>query len=460
MIRSELMVAVCGSLLSVAAMAQNTVPPAPASATPPAPAPAPAQAAAQTPAPPKAPASSPAAQPTERAARPAGGSRDAALPKIDAERVSKSISRGVELLLAMQEGSDGKGVAGDAAAKAQWPYEGVYRVGGQIPIGYRVGGTGIAVLALIQAPGYHDDAARKDAVRRAVAFMMTAAKHELMNPDYDSTYDTRGWGYTYELLSLLKLKAMNELPTELGAAALEGVGAKTDAEAVEKAIAWCIECIQQTEIPNVGGWNYSRPGGKAGVSPMSAFMTGPTLQALFEARAQGYKVEDAVVDRAIAALLRGRTSTGSYTYAGDAKDNPEPVAGAVGRMLVSEVTLSLCGKSDVSRVRGAIDSFFMHWEWLDRRRAQNGTHIPPYQIAPYYFYYAHYYAAQAIEMLPKRDREEYRRKLSELLWKNQLEDGSWNDRVFPRSKNYGTAMSMMALMMPETGKPAEWKAEK
>ncbi|MGE3107260.1 MAG: hypothetical protein AB7G11_01390 [Phycisphaerales bacterium] len=388
------------------------------------------------------------------------------LPKIDSARIESSITKGVQLLLAMQEADDTAAVKalpeepGQADGKNQWPYEGVYRVNRQIPVGYRVGGTGIAILALAQAPGYAEDAARKEAVRRGVSFIIASTKHELMNPDYDSTYDVRGWGYTYGLAALLKLRSMNALPNDLGQAALDAVESKSDAEAIDKTIIWCIDCIQRTEIPQVGGWNYSRPGGKSGVSPMSPFMTGPTLQALFQAKSMGFEVKTEVVDRAIAALLRARTPTGSYTYAGDARENPEPVPGAVGRMLVSEVTLSLCGKSDMQRVRAAIDAFFVHWEWLDRRRAQNGTHIPPYQIAPYYFYYAHYYAAQAIEMLPRRDREEYRRRLSELLWKNQLGDGSWNDRVFPRSANYGTAMSIMALMMPETPKPAEWKGEK
>lgn len=391
---------------------------------------------------PEAAAPAPAPRP---AARPAGGSDPKPvqpqpvppLPKIDSERVTRSITKGVELLLTMQEGP--------GESKGEWPYEGVYRVSSGIPIGYRVGGTGISLLALLQAPGYKEDAPRRDAVKRGVQFILDSTSHELMNPDYDSTYDTRGWGYTYGLLALLKLKALDAVDA-------------SQAPGVEKTITWCIGCIQQTEIPKAGGWNYSRPGGKSGVSPMSPFMTGPTLQALFQARSQGYAVDGPVVDRAIASLLRARTPTGSYTYAGDAKENPEPIAGAVGRMLVSEVTLNLCGKSDLVHIRAALDAFFVHWEWLDRRRAQNGTHIPPYNIAPYYFYYAHFYAAQAIEYLPRKDQEEYRRRLSELLWKNQLEDGSWNDRVFPRSRNYGTAMSMMALMMHETPKPAEWKA--
>ena len=34
------------------------------------------------------------------------------------------------------------------------------------------------------------------------------------------------------------------------------------------------------------------------------------------------------------------------------------------------------------------------------------------------------------------------------------EDGSWNDRVFARSANYGTSMAMLAIMAEDTPPPA------
>ena len=46
----------------------------------------------------------------------------------------------------------------------QWPYEGVYRVGGQIPVGYRVGGTAIVAGTLLHAAPKEEDAER--AMRR------------------------------------------------------------------------------------------------------------------------------------------------------------------------------------------------------------------------------------------------------------------------------------------------------
>ena len=78
-------------------------------------------------------------------------------------------------------------------------------------------------------------------------------------------------------------------------------------------------------------------------------------------------------------------------------------------------------------------------------------------IAPYYFFFAHYYAAQAIELLPTRLRSSYRQRLYKLLWKIRESDGGWNDRVFERSKSYSTAMSILAILQPGLDKPAAWK---
>jgi len=68
------------------------------------------------------------------------------------QRVGESINHGVQMLLQSQEGDE----------KAEWPYEGVYRVQGEIPIGYRVGGTSICAIALISVAGYLDDPARQE----------------------------------------------------------------------------------------------------------------------------------------------------------------------------------------------------------------------------------------------------------------------------------------------------------
>jgi hypothetical protein len=128
-------------------------------------------------------------------------------------------------------------------------------------------------------------------------------------------------------------------------------------------------------------------------------------------------------------------------------------------MLVGESTLFLAGRSSIERVRATIDAFIVHWEWLEKRRAQDGTHAPPYGIAPYYFYFAHYHAAAAAALLPEHERREYRRRLDAILMSTRSEDGSWNDRVFPRSAAYGTAMAMLSLLVDRAPAPDRWPPE-
>jgi len=353
----------------------------------------------------------------------------------DAKTLDEAVARGVEIIVNMQEG-DGRG---------EWPYEGVYRERGKIPIGYRVGGTGISGMSLLKAPGYDGDEARKGAVRRAAEFVIAGADDPAMVPDHDSTYDVRGWGYTYGCWFLLTMQERKAVPADMK-------------ETVDATIRRYVEAIHKTEIPESGGWNYATSAGAKKPNPSSPFMTAPTLMTLFAAKKQGYEVDGAVVERGLGTLERGRSATGSVSYSGSAERRPEATPGSVGRMLCSECALSLAGRSSPERVRSAIDAFIVHWDWLDKRRAQTGTHIAPYGVAPYYFYYAHYYAGQAIELLPERERGEYRRRLGQLLFSVRLDDGAWNDRVFPRSANYGTAMSVMALLMPSGEKPAGWEA--
>ncbi len=83
--------------------------------------------------------------------------------------------------------------------------------------------------------------------------------------------------------------------------------------------------------------------------------------------------------------------------------------------------------------------------------------MAPYGVAPYYFIYGHYYVAQAIELLPDGDqRTSYRERFRKTMAKVRDKDGGWNGRVFTRSRNYGTAMGMMAISMKDLPQPATW----
>jgi hypothetical protein len=360
-----------------------------------------------------------------------------------------ALAQGVGVLLRLQEGPDESAPAAELTDRAQWPYEGVYRVKGKIPMGYRVGGTAIAVMALVQAPGYAHDPERVSAVARSIAFICDAINHPLMSiDDFDGGYDVRIWGHIEALMCLSRLSK---------AGLIDGASRPV----ADKAIAFYLDGVQRLEMPVTGGWNYARPGGRETKGSPSVFVTGVALQALFTAADAGSRVDPAVIDRGLSVLEKARTPAGSMVYSG-AADRPDRqsdgVPGATGRMTLAEATLVLAGRGSLTNVRGAVDAFIVHWEWLDKRRAKNGTHERPYMVAPYYFMFAHQYAAQAVELLPRHEREEYRRRINGLLFSVRQEDGSWNDRVFPRSAGYGTATAMIAMMAPQM-EPARWKPE-
>lgn len=367
----------------------------------------------------------------------------AADEKSDKE-LAKAVEGTVKSLVRMQEGDN----------DAEWPYEGVYRVSPyekdfkgkrQIPMGYRVGGSSIVCAALILAPDYAKDKSRKKAIEKATGFVVEAINHPLMSPEYGGGYDVRGWGYIYALDFLLLMERMEIVPEDYQAE-------------VGKAITWYLSSLALIEIPTSGGWNYARRGPLDKASSTSPFMTGPAVQVLFAAKQQGHKVDPAMIDRALGSLERARQESGEVVYSSNHDSEPRmgQLPGSVGRMLVTENSLLLGGRGSLSGVRGALDSFLVHWDWLDQRRAQTGTHVAPYGVAPYYFYYAHFQAAQAIELLPEKERAEYRRRLHELLFRVQQKKGTWNDRVFDRTANYGSSIALRVLTMPECPEPARW----
>ncbi|MEO0479565.1 MAG: hypothetical protein AAF196_08805 [Planctomycetota bacterium] len=350
------------------------------------------------------------------------------------------VTRGIEILLEMQEGE----------GEREWPYEGVYRTNENgkrrvIPIGYRVGGTSIASTALLAAPGYDEDKDRQKAVGRALEFVLEALELPLMQPTTRDMYDVRGWGQIYALQFLLTMQDHDAVP-------------KKQAKTVSKSIDWLVESLVETALPEKGGWNY------AGRRAPSPFMTGPGLLALFHAKERGHEVPTEVLELGLDALERGRAKNGSILYSAPPQSISERVdetlPGAIGRMVSVESTLWLAGRGSQEGLKLALDSFFEHWGELEKRRQQTGTHVRPYGVAPYYFIYAHHYASLAISLIEDEETQaEYLSQFHARLQQTREEDGGWNDRVFARSRNYGTAVSILALCMQDTPRPCGYESE-
>ena len=172
----------------------------------------------------------------------------------------------------------------------------------------------------------------------------------------------------------------------------------------------------------------------------------------------GFEFPDEVLIRSADILEFSRKKDLIFPYSG--KDSRgDTTAGSIARGPVSESTLMLLGRGDEKKLQAAIDAFHLHWDELEKRRKKTGTHVPPHGIAPYYFYYAHRYAAQAIRMLPQKHQQVEFEKFTDVLMRTKDPDGTWNDRVFDRSKAYGTAMSVLALSQESVQLPQAIKLD-
>jgi hypothetical protein len=321
----------------------------------------------------------------------------------------------------------------------QWPYEGVYRVNREIPVGYRVGGTSLVASTLMHADP--DNPKVQEAVKKAVAFVVKELDHPLMKPSTDDKYDVRVWGHSCALDFLCQVRTAKNAGEQAGA--------------VDKWIPKLVETLIIEELPG-GGWNY------ANRRQPASFVTAPVAQSLLAARAQGEKVPDELLIRARKSLERNRTAENAFAYSGSgerASAGNKP-AGSAARSAVCETTLVLLGGGSIGAVRGALNAFHEHWDELKKRHQQIGTHVPPFQIAPYYFYYGHRYAAQAIELLPESERAAQRERLLQTVLRTRDADGTWNDRVFPRSRNYGTAMIVLTLLADRAPLPPRFEPAK
>ncbi len=320
--------------------------------------------------------------------------------------------------------------------EGQFPYEGVYRVDGDIPMGYRVGGTAIVAGALLHAADSQDaDAAA--AVSRGLEYVLRGLDHPLLTPSTEDAYDVRVWGHAYALEFLCHLRAAKRLGKQ-----------------PKEAEAWIPKLVKSLVAEQIddGGWNY------AGYRRHASFVTAPVLQALLAARGQGEKVPDSVFRRGREVLEGSRLDTGAFLYSGRLGSGARPdargqVPGSIARSPICETTLRLLGSGSADAILASLNAFHEHWKELEARRRKSGTHEGAYGIAPYYCYYGHRYAAQAIEMLPAERRPQERERLLEVILRTRDADGTWNDRVFPRSRNFGTAMIVLALLGERTPVP-------
>jgi hypothetical protein len=215
-----------------------------------------------------------------------------------------------------------------------------------------------------------------------------------------------------------------------------------------------LDLLQRYECVD-GGWCYydfeahtKQPSGST-----ISFVTATVLVALAEARPIGLEAPEKLIRRATDSILRQRNPDFSYCYGEYLKYTPRMginrPGGSLGRSQACNLAMRLWGDERVTDevLITWLDRLFARNLWLDIGRKRPVPHESWFQVAGYFFYYGHYYAALCIEQLEPAERGRHQDQLATVLLGFQEKDGSWWDYPFyDYHQQYGTALAIMSLL--------------
>jgi hypothetical protein len=180
----------------------------------------------------------------------------------------------------------------------------------------------------------------------------------------------------------------------------------------------------------------------------NAFATGAALQQLLVAKAAGATVPSELTDKAAGALLSARSTNGAFVYGGIAKDGPSSIKDSAGRMALCEGALLQVGRSDLDKVRFALEQFWGHMQRLETVR-RNDFHSDG-ELAGFFFFHSLFHASETVRLLPQEEQQPHWQRFVELLQRIPELDGSFVDS-HELGRSYGTAMALLVLHNATSG---------
>ena len=345
--------------------------------------------------------------------------------------LEKSIQRGIRFLLQDQNKDGSWGTAQRTKDLNIFaPVPGSHQA-------FRSAVTALCVAALIETGAVDRDADAALAVDRGGDWLLQNLPN-LRRADAMAIYNVWSHGYgIHALVDMLRRAAQDP----------------QRAEEIKECLATQIDLLRRYESVD-GGWGYYdfKVGAKRPSSDSTSFVSATVLIAFHEAREMGIEIPQDLSSRAIATLHRQRKRDFSYSYEEDLKMRPMmPVnrpGGSLGRSQACNLALRLWGDKTIT------DTVLT--DWLDRLVTRNGwlsigrkrpiPHESWFQVAGYFFYYGHYYAALCLGQLDAANAARYRGDLAAILLPLQEKDGSWWDfPLYNYHQQYGTAFALMSL---------------
>jgi hypothetical protein len=344
------------------------------------------------------------------------------------ERLESAIQRGVDFLMANQN-KDGSW--GTPAIKGGVPI--TAGIGSHQAFGVAV--TSLVVSALIETGGNSPE------VRRAIESGEANLFTELPKVRRDQPglmYNV--WAHAYGIQALVRMYRR---------VADDGARRKR----IEELIRGQYDKLTKFESAE-GGWGYYDDGALASrpTASSTSFVNAAILVAFAEAKEIGLPPPEKLLRRAITMTQQQRQGDGTYLYGTYLWSHPtmgiNRPGGSLGRTQACNLALRLWGDENVTDrdFRNWLDRLIVHNGWLSMGRKKPIPHESFFDVAGYFYYFGHYYAALTIPLLPTADRPFYQDHLATILLDLQEADGSWWDYpMYNYHKPYGTAYVLMSL---------------
>ena len=361
---------------------------------------------------------------------------DSALPELDPvtppgnAAIEQAIDRGVKFLLKVQNESGSWGSATQTKGLNIYaPIPGAHRA-------FRAAVTANCLAALIETGAIDSNADVGAAAKRAKEWLLRHLP-KVRRATGDAIYNV--WAHAYGTRTLALL--------------LEREKDSARQEQLRKAITEQYDFLTRYESVD-GGWGYydfryqtAKPS-----SSSISFTSATALLAFAKAKQAGVEPPEKIVKRAVASIQRQRKPDNSYAYGEYLKMSPmrgiNLPSGSLGRSQACNLALRRWGDSTITLevLDTWLDRLWARNGWLDIGRKRPIPHESWQQVAGYFFYYGHYYAALCIEELPARDAKVHQDHLATILLKLQEKNGSWWDFPFYNyHQQYGTAYALMSL---------------
>jgi hypothetical protein len=301
---------------------------------------------------------------------------------------------------------------------------------------FRSGVTALAVEALIETGAADRDERAAEALRRGEDWLLENLP-KLRRADSIALYNVWGHGYGIEALTEVLKRTRDEARRRK----------------IREVIGTQVDLLRRYESVD-GGWSYYdfRVGAKQPATDPTSFTTATVLLGLRDAMDMGIDVPTNLIARALTSIQRQRKRDNTYVYAEPHKMRPQsPInraAGSLGRSQACNLALRRFGDLSITDavITNWLGKLIVRNEWLGFGRKRPIPHESWFQVAGYFYYYGHYYAALCTDELKPAEAAPYRHLLAATIVPLQEKDGSWWDFPFyDYHQPYGTAFALMTL---------------